>query len=174
MKIFEGNYKNFNKRILSSENIGYFLIFIFYSFVIYRLNLNKYYSVIIEIILFFIFISIAFYSNKIIFIQMISFDESTISLKGEKFNDKWQKELDIKETKIELKTISSRQGLRSVIFYIKLKNKKDNYIVNAYKTFSDQQIIEIFNEFKTNKGEKIIVDEKLIILRIQEKIKKCQ
>ncbi|WP_343697703.1 hypothetical protein [Flavobacterium sp.] len=97
-----------------------------------------------------------------------------ILLEGEIFNNKLTKEINLKETQIELKGIPSRSGLKSVIFYIRLKNKKDYYTINPLNTFSDQQIIEIFTEFKNLKGEKIIMDEKIDLLRIQEKIEKCQ
>ncbi len=129
---------------------------------------------IIEVIFFAIFISVTIYRSKKFFIQKISLDENMILLEGEIFNNKLTKEINLKETQIELKGIPSRSGLKSVIFYIRLKNKKDYYTINPLNTFSDQQIIEIFTEFKNLKGEKIIMDEKIDLLRIQEKIEKCQ
>ncbi|MCC9074161.1 hypothetical protein LNQ49_21460 [Flavobacterium sp. F-65] len=174
MEIFEGDYKNFNKRLLSINSFVALATFAFYSYIILSLDLAKYYTVIIELILCIILISIVFYRNKSFFIQTISFDKNTILLQGEIFNNEYRKELDIKETNIELRCLSSKQGLESVLFYIRLKNKKDKYTINLFDTFSDEQIIEIFNEFKKHKEEKIIMDEKIDILRIQEKIEKCQ
>ena len=74
---------------------------------------------------------------------------------------------------IILKSIASRRGICGVIFYLKLKNLRKTYILNSFETYSDKELLEIFNEFKKFKEEKIILDERLVIYRIQEKIEKC-
>ncbi len=106
-------------------------------------------------------------------IQKITLDEEKIILEGENFNKKWKKSINLKETKIILKGIPSRNGICNVIFYLKFKNLKNTYTLNKFETFSDEEILEIFNEFKKLKEEKTILDERLVIYRIQEKIEKC-
>ena len=106
-------------------------------------------------------------------IHIISFNENNITFDGETFNKKWKKSINIKETKIVLKSLASRRGICSVIFYLKFKNDKETFIINSFETYSDEEILEIFNEFKKLKEEKIILDERLVIYRIQEKIEKC-
>lgn len=170
MITFESEYKNFQQRLFSFENFAFLGLFIFYSFLVFSLKLLFYYTIIIELTLFMVFAIIIINRTKSK-INLISFDENSIILNGETFNKQWKKVLNLKETNIAIKCISSRQGLRGVIFYIRLKNKKDTYTINS---FSDEKIIEIFNEFKNLKGEKIIIDERLDILRMQEKIEKCQ
>jgi hypothetical protein len=173
MITFESEYKNFNQRFLRLNNLAFFIEFILLSSIVLVFNLSFFFTIIIETFLLIIccFIIIKRSKNNI---DIITFKENSVILNGETFNKQWIKSLNIKETAIELKGIPSRAGLISVIFYIRLKNKKDYYLINSFNTFSDKQIIEIFNEFKNHKGEKIIVDEKIDLLRIQEKIEKCQ
>ncbi len=176
MITFEGEYKNLKSRIFSEKPFASLFVFVIYSFVISRFfedkNL-KYYAYFIEFTLLILCIILAVNSFKSI-INLVTIDENKIILEGEDFNTKWEKSIPIKGTKIEVKCKSTRGGLCSTTFYIKLKNGKNSYIINSFQTFSDEQILKIFNEFKTYKGEKIIIDEKLDIMRIQEKIEKCQ
>ncbi len=176
MITFEGEHKNLKARILSEGPFAYLFVFIIYSFVISRFfedkNL-KYYAYFLELSLLILCIVLAINSFKSI-INLVAIDENKIILEGEDFNTKWKKSVSLKETKIEVKCKSTRGGLCSTTFYLKFKNGKKSYIVNSFKTFSDEQILKMFNVFKTSKREKIIIDEKLDIMRIQEKIEKCQ
>ncbi|WP_026729452.1 hypothetical protein [Flavobacterium denitrificans] len=173
MITFESEYINFNQRLFTLRNLSFFIEFIIYSSLIIFFNLSKFYTIIIELFLLAICCFIIISRSKIN-IDLITFQENRIILNGETFNTKWIKSIDIKETYIQIKSIGSREGLRGAVFYLEIKNKNDNYIINAFETYSDEGIIEIFSEFKKFKDEKIIIDEKLIILRIQEKIEKCQ
>ncbi|QOG01475.1 hypothetical protein [Flavobacterium sp. MDT1-60] len=173
MITFESEYKNFSQRLFTSKNLVYFISFIFYSYLIFISKILNFYTITIELALF------TFYAFTIINesksnIDTVTFKENSIILHGETFNTKWIKSINIKKTYIQIQSIGSRQGLRSATFYLMLKNKKDNYVINSIDTYSDEGIIQIFNEFKKFKEEKIIVDERLILLRIQEKIEKCQ
>ncbi|MHC0444897.1 hypothetical protein ACWA1F_05775 [Flavobacterium sp. 3-218] len=175
MITFEGNYKNLKARIFSKRPIGYLFVFIIYSFVlsIFFEDKNlKYYAYFLELVLLVLCIILIKNSFKRI-INLVTIDENKITLKGEVFNANWEKSIPLKGTKIEVKGNPSRSGLCSVTFYINLKNGKNKYTINPFQTFSDEQIVEIFNEFKKYKGEKIILDEKLYIMRIQQKIEKC-
>lgn len=173
MITFESEYKNFNQRFFRLNNLFFFIEFILLSPIIIIFNLSLFFTIIIEIFLVAICIYTIVNQNKSN-IHIIALEENNIILHGETFNTKWEKSLNINEINIEIKSNSSRQGLRGVTFYLKLKNKKDNYIINSFQTFSDQQIIKIFNEFKNKKKERIIVDERIILLQIQEKIDKYQ
>lgn len=176
MITFKGKHKNLKARIFSAQPFAYLFVFVIYSFVISRFfedkNL-KYYAYFLELALLVLCIILVINSFKSI-INIITIDENKIILEGEDFNTKWKKSIFLKETKIETKFKSTRGGLCSTTFYLKLKNGKNSYIINSFQTFSDEQILKIFNEFKIHKGEKIIIDEKLDIMRIQEKLEKCQ
>lgn len=173
MVTFEGKYKNFYRRFFSLENLDLLINSIVLSSLIIIFDLSKTYTIIIGLILLIISIYIIINKSKSD-INKITFEDNSIVLNGETFNRKWKKLLDIKKTYIEIQSIGSRRGLCGATFYLKLKNKKDTYIINSFETFSDEGIFEIFNEFKNHKGEKIIIDEKLVLSRIQEKIEKCQ
>ena len=173
MITFESEYKSFNQRLFSLKNFAYLISFIFYSYLIFILKILNFYTITIELafLAFYVFTIIKNCKSNI---DIITFEKNSILLHGETFNTKWIKSINIKESYIEIHSIGSRQGLCGATFYLKIKNKKDNYIINSFETYSDEGIIQIFNEFKRFKEEKIIIDEKLVLLRIQEKIEKCQ
>lgn len=173
MITFESEYKNFNQRFFRLTNLAFFIEFILLSPIIIIFNLSLFLTIIIESLLLIICVFIIINRSKSN-IDIITFEENNIILHGETFNTKWIKSINIKESYIKIRSIGSPQGIRGATFYLKIKNKKDNYILNSFETYSDEGIIQIFNEFKKSKEEKIIIDERLVLLRIQEKIEKCQ
>ncbi|RKR05931.1 hypothetical protein C8C83_5283 [Flavobacterium sp. 90] len=173
MITFESEYKNFNQRFFRINNLFFFIEFILFSPIIIIFNLSIFFTIIIEIFLVAICIYTIVNQNKSN-IHIIALEGNNIVLHGETFNTSWVKALNLKETNIQINCIGSRQGLRGATFYLKLKSTKDNYLINSFDTYSDEGIIQIFNEFKKLKEEKIIVDERIILLQIQEKIEKYQ
>ncbi|WP_119790099.1 hypothetical protein [Flavobacterium anhuiense] len=172
MTEFRGEYKNFWQRFFTLRNLDYFINCFVATSLIVIFNLEKIYTIIIGSALLIISVYFTIYKSRNN-IHLIAFEKNTIILFGETFNTQWKKVLDIKKTNIELKCIASRQ-VCGTMFYFTLKNVKNSYNVNLFNTFSDEKIIQMFTEFKNNKKEKIIIDEKLIIIRIQNKIEKCQ
>jgi hypothetical protein len=173
MRTFETEYKSFQQRLFNLKTFVFLALFIFYTYLIFNFKLLiPLYSIIIELLLSVFFITYIIYKSKTN-IHIITFDEKKILLEGETFNKKWKKSINILETEIILKSIGSRTGICGVIFYINFKNLKNTYTLNSFETYSDEKILEIFNEFKRLKEEKIIIDEKIILNRIQEKIEKC-
>jgi hypothetical protein len=173
MITYESEYINFNQRLFTLRNLAFLIEFIIYSSLIIFFNLSKFHTIIIELFLLAICVFIIINRSKSN-VDLITFEENSIILNGETFYTKWIKSINIKETYIQIQSVGSRQGLCSAAFYLKIKSRTDNYIINSFETYSDEGIIEIFNQFKKFKGEKIIIDERLVILRIQEKIEKCQ
>ncbi|MCD0472007.1 hypothetical protein [Flavobacterium sp. JAS] len=176
MITFEGEYKSFKARIFSQKTLGFLFVFIFYSYIFSRffeVDTLKYYTYFLEFVFFVLFITVTINTSKNI-IDKISIDENNITLSGENFNENWKKSLNIKETNIQIRINASQKGIRGSTFYLKIKNKKDNYTINSFETYTDEGIMHIFNAFKKFKDEKIIIDERLVILQIQEKIEKCR
>ncbi|SNR37093.1 hypothetical protein [Flavobacterium sp. ov086] len=173
MITFESEYKNFNRRFFNLNNLAFFIEFTLLSPIILVFNLSILYTIIIEAFLLIICVFIIINRSKSN-IDIITFEENSIILHGETFNVQWIKSLNIKETNIQIQINASRKGICRATFYLKIKTKKDNYIINSFETYSDEGIMQIFNEFKKFKDEKIIIDERLVILQIQEKIEKCQ
>lgn len=173
MKTFEAEYRSFSQRLFNIINVIYLECLLLFASSILVLKLAKPYLIMFEILLFIIFITLIINNSKTN-IHRITFHENNIELQGVTFNEEWKKSINIKGTKIFLKSKGSRQGLCGATFFIQLKNATDSFSINRFQTFSDQEIIGIFNKFKKLKEEKIIIDEKLIVNRIQEKIEKCQ
>ncbi len=173
MRIFETEYKSFHQRLFNLKTFTFLASFIFFTYLILNFKLLTPSQSIITQSLFLLFFIVFIIFESKTNIHKITIDEEKIILEGETFNKKWTKSIDIKETEIILKSIPSRRGICGVIFYLKLKNLKKTYIVNSFETYSDKELLEIFNEFKKLKEEKIILDERLVIYRIQEKIEKC-
>jgi hypothetical protein len=173
MKTFDAEYRSFFQCLFNIINVIYLEYFILFGSSVFILKLEKPYLIIFEIVLFVIFILLAINKSKT-HINKIIFQENNIELQGVTFNEEWKESINIKTTKIFLKSKGSKQGLCGATFFIDLKNSNNHFIINRFQTFSDQEIIEIFNELKKIKEEKIIIDEKLILNKIQEKIEKCQ
>ena len=173
MKTFEAEYKNFFQRFFNIKNAIYIEFFIIISSLLFILDLEKSHILIIIIYFFIITISLIIFRCKSD-IQIITFEEKNIILQGETFNTKWKKSMKINETKIYLKSFGSKSGICGATFQIQLKNSNEFFNINMYQTISENKLIDIFNQFKEFKSEKIIIDEKLIIISIKEKIEKCQ
>jgi hypothetical protein len=173
MKVFETEYKNIYRRIFNIKNTIYFEVYIILFPFLLILNLEKRFT----IFLMFLFSILLF--SMIIFksmteINVITFKENNIILKGKTFNRKWEKLILTKETKIFLKSRGSKTGICGSTFQIHFKNSNEIFKINTFQTISENILIEIFNEFKEYKSEKIIIDEMLVINNMKEKIKKCQ
>ena len=173
MKIFEGKYLNFRQRLINWKNLVFLFFFFLYSFIIWNFVIIIDYAILAELFCFFGFSAFYIYRSKNN-IHKISIDKNIVILNGETFNKKWETIVEIAKIRIVLSTRASRQGICGCEFYIKLKNDNMNYCLSSFNSFSDEELISIFNEFKISKGEKIIINEKLILNRIQEKIIKCQ
>ncbi len=169
MKSFQGKYSNFNQRLFKKSNFIYLIIFIFYSFLFFRID---YYLLMIESLMFIILVYLIIRNSKTD-IYKIEFNDDYIIFFGETFNTKWEENIKIEETKILLKGKPSR-NICSREYYLKFISKKNKYFINNLNTYSDEGILSIFNYFKEKKGEKIIYDEKFLIKRVQNKINQCQ
>lgn len=173
MRTFETEFKSFHQRLFNLKTFTFLASFIFFTYLILNLKLLTHsQSIIIQSLFSLFFIVFIIFESKTNIHKITLNNEKTI-LEGETFNKKWKKSISIKETKIILKGIPSRNGICSVIFYLKFKNLKNTYTLNKFETYSDEELLEIFNEFKKLKEEKITLDERLVIYRIQEKIEKC-
>ena len=174
MKIFEGKQVNYIGRLLYLNNLVYIISMLFYSYLIFIFKpINDFkYLLIFLLSITFLFI---YYIKARTIISKISFDDnSNLIIEGETLNKSWIKSIEIKKTKISIISEGSKIGICGAQFYLDFKYKKENFKLNYFQNFSDNEIIKIFEEFKMIKEEKIIVDEKLVMNRINEKIKKCQ
>ncbi len=174
MKIIEGKYLSYTQRLIHWRMLVCVYVFLLYSYLIFNFSLIKEFAIYIEIINFIICASVYLHKTKKN-IHKIGFDkDDNIILEGETYNKIWEDLINLDQSKIFIKGKPSRTGICGVLFKIKLKNTKVNYTINLFNNFTEKEILDFFNEFKHRKKEKIILDEKLILNRIQEKIDKCQ
>ncbi len=168
MKSFEGKHLNFKQRLFTKYNLAYLVIFIFYSYLCFTID---YYFIAIESLLFIILIFLITKNSKT-YIYKVLFKDENIIFFGERFNKEWKENIKLNEVKIVLKGKPSR-NICSREYYLCFINKNNRYQLNHLNTFSNEEILKIFNYFKEKKNEKINYDEKYLIERIQEKIDKC-
>ncbi len=173
MKIFEGKNKNFIERLIYMRNLVYIVLLIFYSYLIFIFKPLNDYKYLLIILLSLILLIIYYTKSRTIIKKLIFEDNNDLILEGETQNNSWTKSINIKETKISIISKGSKVGICGALFYLNFKFKNENYKLNYFQNFSDDEIIKIFEEFKMMKDEKIIIDEKLVLNRIQEKINKC-
>jgi len=171
MKKIDATYINFNLRLLNINNfilleialiIGSFVFFI-------PNNISKItFLCSITLLTFLCWI----YKTKN-YLYSITFDKNKLIFNGETFNKKWVEKLEIQKTEIRLK-INSSKRFCNIQYKVEFLQNNKKYIINNFNTFSDSDLIIIFTEFKKIKGEKIIIDESLILNKIKDKIDKCQ
>ena len=173
MKSFQGKKFSLIQRLLYVRNLIYIISLFFYSYLILIFKpVNDYKFLLIFLLS--IFLLLKFYLKTRLIINKITFENNNILFEGDKFNTTWKKSIEITNSEIFIISEGSKTGICGAKFHLKFKNKKDNYILNYYQNFSNHELVKIFKEFKSIKEEKIIIDEKLLLNRIQEKIVKCQ
>lgn len=169
MKSFQGKYSNFNQRLFKKNNFIYLIVFIFYSYLFFRID---FYLLLIESLMFTTLVYLIIRNSKTD-IYKIEFKDDLIIFFGETYNTKWKEIIQIKSTKILLKGKPSR-NICSREYYLEFITNENKYFLNSLNTYSDQVVLSIFNCFKEKKGEKIIYDEKYLIESVQNKINQCQ
>ena len=100
------------------------------------------------------------------FVNEVEFQDDILIVTGFNFNSQWRDELKISNSKIEIH--SKRTGYTNVDYYLRIISKKKRLDINRSFNWDYSTLIDIFNEFKRIKEEKIILDEKYF-LDIMEK-----
>jgi hypothetical protein len=100
------------------------------------------------------------------FVCEVEFQDDTVIINGFNFNSSWKEEIKIQDSKIEIH--SRRTGYTNVDYYLSVISKKKRVDINRSFHWDYLILINIFQEFKRIKGEKIIFDEKYF-LNIMEK-----
>ena len=103
------------------------------------------------------------------YIYKLTFNENNLIFEGETFNKKWKETINIKDITIKIIGEPAR-NICNRVYFLKFKNFRKNYSINSIETFSDNDLLSIFNYYKETKNEKIEYDDKYLIERIQEKI----
>lgn len=172
MQTFETNSTNFDSRLWNKFKVFTIpILIVFILIFIKKINFNLSF-----LIISIIYISITFFYSffyAINEINKIEISESKLILSGKKYNNDWQKIININQTTINIKVISNKVFC-NIYFYLVLNHKNSKYIINFENNWSKDEVLNIFKTYKKLKNEKIIIDEQLVLNSLAETIKKCQ
>jgi hypothetical protein len=107
--------------------------------------------------------------NSVQFVNEIAFIDGKMMIRGYDFNTAWETELDIKHSKIEIKAKPGRTPKPG--YFLRVTSARQVYDINKSFSWDYNALIDIFQEFRTRKGEKIILDEKFLLENIRKKAK---
>jgi hypothetical protein len=103
------------------------------------------------------------------FVNEVKIIGDKITVTGHNFGSRWDKELDIKNSDIKIK--SSGQGRGNVEYYLRIISDGNSVDINRSFNWDYPSLLTIFHEFKKVKGEKIIFDEKYFLDLMEKKVK---
>ena len=99
----------------------------------------------------------------------VEVNENVLTLRGDSANKPLTIELPISETDIYPK--SKGKGRGNVEYFIRFKHNNKTYDINRLFNWNYSTLLELFHEFKKQKNEKIIWDEKYLLEFIEKKSK---
>jgi hypothetical protein len=88
----------------------------------------------------------------------VNFTKTTIRIVGCTLDSRWEKEFDVKNATIEIR--SKSKGRANVIYYLRIKSGNKSQDINRTFNWDYTALLAIFHEFKRIKDEEIIHDEK--------------
>lgn len=104
------------------------------------------------------------------FIDEISITDSKLIVRGDTFNTRWEKEIDIRTSDIKIK--STGRGRGRVDYYVRIVSTAGTVDINRSFNWDYASLLTLFNEFKRIKGEKIIFDEKYFLDIMEKKARR--
>jgi hypothetical protein len=103
------------------------------------------------------------------FVTEVKIADDKIIVTGHDFDRRWDKELNIKNSDIKIK--SKGRGRGNVEYYLTIISPDSKLDINRSFTWDYFSLLTIFHEFKRIKGEKIIFDEKYFLDIMEKKAK---
>lgn len=149
---------------LKKETLNPFLIVLPIIFILYvdrRLSVLAFLS--ITALTGFIMILIAHLRTKTYFHE-VTIENNTLILKGDNLNKPMIIELPVSETTIQIKPKKRSE------FCLYFSYQGQKHTINRLFNWNYSELIDLFYEFKRQKGEKIIWDEKYLIEHMEKKI----
>ena len=115
-------------------------------------------------------LAITAHANAKSYFYEVEIREGFLFLRGQSVNKPITVKLPISRTEIYLK--SKGRGRSNNEYYIRFKHGKKSYDVNRLFNWNYLTLVDLFHEFKKQKGEKIIWDEKYLIEFMEKKSKR--
>jgi len=160
-KHFKTGYLSYQAR-LRTKFLGLFLfvvaIILYNYFTKGQSDFGLYF---LMILVFSIVYSLIQFYNSRQFINEVKFLDDKMIITGYNFNSRWEAELKLADSKIEIK--SKGQGRSNVEYFLRIKSKERTFDINKSFNWDYFSLLDIFHEFKRVKGEKIIFDEKYFL-----------
>ena len=97
----------------------------------------------------------------------VEINKNSLTLRGDSANRSLTIELPISETNIYPK--SKGKGRGNVEYFIRFKHNNKTYDINRLLNWNYAILLELFHEFKKQKNEKIIWDEKYLLEFMEKK-----
>ena len=114
-----------------------------------------------------IFATLIYFANRNSknYVYEIEIEKDNLIFHGESYSEEWKEIIPAKEINVAFKSTGSRFN----IFYIlKFKTHNNVFEINEHNDWSSDLLVELFEKVKELKGEKIIVDEKIIIAQVRK------
>jgi hypothetical protein len=102
------------------------------------------------------------------FVNEVKIDGDKITITGHNFDLRWDREFDIKNSDIKIKSVG--QGRGKVEYYLRIISSDNSVDINRSFNWDYPSLLTIFHEFKKIKGEKIIFDEKYLLDMMVKKV----
>lgn len=153
---------------LKKQTLYPFLILLPIIFIIYidqRLTVEAEFSI-VAVTLFFL-ILISHLKAKSCFHE-VTIDNDRLILQGDNLNKLLIVELPVSETTIQIK--SKGGGAGSIDYYLCFTYQGQKHQINRLFNWNYADLIDLIYDFKREKGEKIIWDEKYLIEHMEKKI----
>lgn len=96
--------------------------------------------------------------------------DNRLILIGDNTNRPLEVDLPVSETVIQIKSKGGGRG--SVNYYLRFINQGKKYEINRLFNWDYGDLISLFHEFKRQKNEKVIWDEKYLLEHMEKKIKR--
>lgn len=114
-------------------------------------------------------LALAAHANAKTYFHEVEIKNNRLTLRGDSANKPLTIQLPISETNIFPKSKGKGEG--NVEYYIRFKHNNKTYHINRLFNWNYLTLIELFHEFKKQKNEKIIWDEKYVLEFMEKKAK---
>jgi hypothetical protein len=167
--VFTTKYLSYGKRF-RKEFVRIFLIVTAIILFVYFQQWQKEFVTILLIVLGFglTYGIISIYLAKT-FINEVRFLENKLIVVGHDFDSRWEREFDITDSTIQIK--SKGRGRGKVDYFLRIISNNKVADINRSFNWDYPTLLLLFHEFKKIKGEKIIFDEKYFLDIMENKSK---
>lgn len=164
-RTYSANYFSYKQRLLKNLYGVLFLSLITLVMILNRPDIFLDIKWILVIAL--IFTCVIYFANRNSknYVYQINIENNNVIFHGESYSEEWKEVIPAKEINVAFKSTGSRFN----IFYIlKFKTANNLFEINEHNDWHPDLLVELFEKVKELKGEKIILDEKIIMDQVKK------